>query len=114
MVKVIPKHWLPIALFLLGLFALTVHGQNKPIRLRNEFSSPSASPEKAAANPGKDKDQIITGLRLVQFTGPFQSSWEAQLQGLGVQLLRYVPEDAFIAQFSNVRLNALRALPFVS
>ncbi|MCI0522006.1 MAG: S8 family serine peptidase [Chloroflexi bacterium] len=54
------------------------------------------------------------GLYLLQFTGPVQDAWKAQVEGLGARLYGYVPDYAFIARFKPGALEAARALPFVN
>ncbi len=54
-----------------------------------------------------------TGLFVIQFREPLQPAWRDQLCTLGVDLLRYVPDDAFVARFSNARVAQIRALGFV-
>src|SRR5207249_1934005 len=85
--------------------------QNKPIRLRNE--NIATFPVEKTAAKGAAPAAEVTGLYLIQFTGPFQAGWEEQLRLLQVELVRYVPEDAFIARLNGTRLGALHQLAFV-
>lgn len=55
----------------------------------------------------------MSGLFLIQFEDSLQAEWREQLSALGVELLRYVPDDAFIAQFNHVRPGQVRQLDFV-
>ncbi len=57
--------------------------------------------------------QPLDGLFLVQFAGPFQEVWGEALRAEGIELLRYVPEDAFVVRARAVAPSALTALPFV-
>ena len=50
----------------------------------------------------------VSGLFLVQFSSPPPPQVRAQLSASGVDLLHYVPEDAFLARLHNVRLGQLR------
>jgi hypothetical protein len=52
-------------------------------------------------------------LFLVQFEDRLQPAWRAELRLHRTELLRYVPEDAFVARLDGARLSELRALPFV-
>lgn len=103
-----------LVLWLCGSFA--VSAQEKEIRLRNErirttrpdsIAFQTAAPEKRPANAGK------TGLGLLQFTGRVEPAWKESLRDAGVELLRYVPDDAFIVRLRGVDLESLRTLPFV-
>jgi len=84
----------------------------KTIRLRNEtITTPAhtnlASTEKLAVHtPGK-------GLVLLQFEGAPEPAWRAELRAHGVQLLKYVPDDTFVAKLSNVTPEKLASLPYV-
>jgi len=79
--------------------------QAKPIKLRNQV----IEPEKQGQN-ANEKDH---GLFLIQFSGPTQPDWRDQLIKLGVDLLQYVPQDAFIVRLKNVPHGQVRQLPFV-
>ena len=97
-----------------GLWLLLRPAQAEPkwIRLRNESirTEPSAQ---AAALRRSTVDRPVSGLFLVQFHDRLQPGWKEQLQGLGVELLRYVPDNAFIVRAQNVNLEQVRALDFV-
>ena len=85
----------------------------REIRLRNKIIAtklPTAA-AKPAAHP--QNEPAVSGLFVIQFTGVIQSDWRGQLQGKRVKLLRFVPEDAFVARLANVRLGEIQALPFV-
>ena len=53
------------------------------------------------------------GLFLVQFESPLEPVKRAELRALGVELLKYVPEDAFIARFNNVSPDKVGGLSYV-
>ncbi len=92
-------------------FTLQLPAQTKIIRLRNGAltnSPPVAQPRLQATIPTP-----VSGLYLVQFTGPVRPEWRSELAPLGVQLVRYLPDDAFIARFSNTPLGLVRAKSFV-
>jgi len=84
----------------------------KIIRLRNEVISTlppggallSAQPSVAEAPQ--------SGLFLIQFKDRPQAAWREELRQAGVELLRYVPDDAFVAHLDKVALSRVRALPF--
>ncbi len=93
------------------VFVTNLPAQTKVIRLRNGAitnQAPAAQPRLQATIPTP-----VSGLYLVQFTGPVRPEWRSELAGLGVELVRYVPEDAFIARLSNTPLGLVRAKSFV-
>lgn len=102
-------------LLLVAVCALSVvcHGQSKPIRLRNETINTAPISTRTATVQTLAADTPVSGLYLVQLTDRLQVAWRDQLRGLGVELIRFVPEDAFIARFSGTRLRQVSSLPFV-
>jgi hypothetical protein len=88
--------------------------QAKPIRLRNEIILPTeASAPGAAQAKSTLRQSPVSELALVQFAGTLTPGWQAELRSLGVELLKYVPDDAFIAKFNNVPPDKVRALSYV-
>lgn len=88
-------------------------GQQQFIRLRTETitTSPRAI---TPAGPAKLAIQApASGLFLIQLESAPDSSTRAQLRAAGVDLLKYVPENAFVAKFSKVAPETLNSLPFV-
>lgn len=89
-------------------FVVDVHAQSKVIKLRNGAITNSPTPQ---------LNSVIgipeSGLFLVQFTGPVQTSWRTDLAAQGVQLLRYVPDDTFIARFTDAFPGLIRSNPYV-
>ena len=97
---------------LIGLgWAVGAAGAQKTIRLRNETLV--TSPEPAAAGRAKAAEPAVSGLYLVQLTGPLAEAWRAPLKAAGVEVLRYVPDDCYIARVQGVPLQLVRRLPFV-
>ncbi len=86
----------------------TIGAPNKPIRLHNQTQVFKAE----AQNQGQNSPPA-SGLFVVQFREPLRPEWRQQLRLTGVELLRYVPDDAFVARFGNVRAGDVRALGFV-
>jgi Subtilase family/Purple acid Phosphatase, N-terminal domain len=82
----------------------------KPIRLSNDDLA-----QKAVAREKQTRvvSAPATRLFVVQFQGPLKPEWRQQLRMLGVDLLRYVPDDAFVTRFENVSPAQVRALSFV-
>ncbi len=88
--------------------------QTKPIRLRNEIIIPTGASAPGAVQPKSTLRQPpVSGLALVQLAGALTPGWQAKLRSLGVDLLKYVPEDAFVAKFNKVTPDQVRALSFV-
>jgi hypothetical protein len=87
---------------------------NKPIRLRNEVISPETNAGQNRVSAAAVNESIQSGLFLIQFTDTIQPAWREHLQGLGVELLRYVPEHAFIAKFERAQPGLVRQLDFVN
>jgi len=89
--------------------------QAKPIRLRNEtiVTDHQTNATGAAKSQGLAAQARANGLFLVQLEGAVTPGWRGQLRALGVEVLKYVPDDAFVTRFNNVSSNALRALKFV-
>jgi hypothetical protein len=83
--------------------------QEKRVRLRNESIVTVPTTVRAASTPS----QPLSGLYLIQFKEPFQATWRKVLRAKGVDLLRYVPDDAFVARFSQAQVADVRALSFV-
>ncbi len=98
-----------------GLWFLVVaYGQDsKLIRLRNGTITtplPAHAAKAAVANPNEPG---TSGLFLLQFTNHVQPEWRAELALRGVELLHFVPDDAFVAHLSAAKLSEVRALGYV-
>ena len=89
----------------------TCYGQDKLIHLRNGVIT-TRHGEKAPAL-AKGQTAANTGLFLVQFEGHPLPEQQAQVRALGIDLLKYVPDDTFIARFTNASPDQARALDFV-
>jgi len=93
--------------------------QTKFIRLRNETIATPHTDKTAASAPGMKNNLAGTaapasnGLFLVQFEDHPRAAWRAQLLSLGVDLVKYVPDDAYIARFKDAPLSAVQGLDFV-
>ena len=72
--------------------------QTKSIQLRNETIVTSPRGIGAGAARASANEAAVSGLYWIQFEGRPQQAWRDQLRGLGVELLHYVPEDAFLAR----------------
>ncbi|MSU59755.1 MAG: hypothetical protein EXS35_16575 [Pedosphaera sp.] len=95
---------------MLGLFIslLANATPNKPIRLRNQVSAAN-SPKLSSPN----QHSAVTGLFVIQFRETPKAEWRSQLRSLGVQLVKFVPDDAFLARLDHARLADVQALSYV-
>lgn len=92
-------------------FAADLTAQTKVIRLRNGALTnepPVVQPRTQATIPSP-----VSGLYLVQFTGPVRPEWRTELETLGAQLVRYLPDDAFITRFNGTPFELVRAKSYV-
>ena len=83
--------------------------QNKTIHLRNETIDPTAPQHRATMAALLQTGAPASGLFLIQFTGPPDSARRAELQQAGVELIKYVPDDAYVAKFTKVVPAAIAA-----
>ncbi|MBC8003452.1 MAG: S8 family serine peptidase, partial [Opitutaceae bacterium] len=84
----------------------------KKIRLVNELITTEA-PVAAAGPQAQSAEAPSEGLFLVQFRDRYDTTWGDQLKTLKVELIRYVPDDAFICRLRGAQVGMLRRLPFV-
>src|SRR5262245_39327377 len=94
-------------------FLLCLAAGAQPIRLRNEIIDTTPVAARLPAAVVAQDNLAASGLFLIQFTGPMQAEWPQQLRGLGIELLRYVPDHAFVAKLDNARPAQVKGLPFV-
>ncbi len=93
-------------------FSLSVNAQEaRYIRLRNALISTPDKPTLLASK--QSVESPVSGLYLVQFSHPYREEWRAALEQAGVSLLRYVPENAFVARFRESQLSRVRVLDYV-
>jgi hypothetical protein len=92
-------------------------GQTKQIRLRKgSIITTPASKAAVVAQlqaQGLSAQTPASGLFLVQFENPLQPTERAELRALGVTLLKFVPDDAFVARFDNVSPDKVGGLSYV-
>ena len=93
-------------------FHITARGETKTIHLRNEtiLTQPAADLAKRVQSVAP---KPVTGLFLVQFNAALKPAEREELRAAGVELLKYVPNDAFIAKFSQAVPDQIRAMTFV-
>src|SRR5205085_4433060 len=85
--------------------------QDKVIRLRNETIV--TPPKAAVALEARRAESAATGLFLVQFNDRFQPAWREELRRMRVELVRYVPDDAFVARFDGASPGQVKRLSYV-
>src|SRR5437867_5466606 len=85
--------------------------QDKIIRLRNETIA--TPPKSATALQPLAVEAPASGLFLVQFNDRVQPVWREQLRQMRVELVRYVPDDAFIARWEGASPGSVKQLSFV-
>src|ERR1017187_10538448 len=83
-------------------FQLCVVVEAKSIRLRNELIETDSGTNRAVMAAQIRAKTAASGLFLVQFSGPVELSRRVELRKAGVELIQYVPDDAFIAKLNNV------------
>jgi hypothetical protein len=87
--------------------------QAKPIRLRGETIETDSGANRAAMAGQKKAKAIVSGLFLIQFNGPLEAAQREELKKTGVTLIKYVPDDAFIAKLDKVSPATVSALSYV-
>ncbi len=92
---------------------LQAEAQTRHIRLRNETIATERPQANQARGAARTPEPSLAGLVIVQFDGPVQAGWREQLRLMQVELLHYVPDDAFVARVRGGNGAALRQLPFV-
>ena len=71
-----------------------------------DTATPEAQARRTAALPAAGK-----AMRLVQYPGPIQPGWYADLAGTGVKIVTYIPENAYLVWGTGAQLAAVRKLP---
>jgi hypothetical protein len=101
------------ALLLVGVL-LQLNGAEglKRIQLRNGTIETPQRPARSAA-PAAVAEPQVSGLFLIQFDGRMESRWREELVAAGVELLHFVPEDAFVARLDGTSLGEVRAKEYV-
>ncbi|HOW66207.1 MAG TPA: S8 family serine peptidase [Verrucomicrobiota bacterium] len=101
-----------VGLLLLCLGLSSLLAETKHIRLRNELIT--TTPARAGVlSRSTVADAPVSGLYLIQFTNRLDAGWRQELLAAGVELLHYVPDDAFVAHLDQVRLSEIRRRPYV-
>lgn len=90
---------------------LCVAGESKSIRLRN--ATIVTAPADVRSLRQMAPQPRVSGLFLIQFKTNPSAAARTEVLDRGVQLLRYIPDDAFIARLTDASLEEIRALPSV-
>jgi subtilisin family serine protease len=85
--------------------------QEKQIRLRQQLIR--TQPATPAARIAPQTEDPVSGLYLLQLEGRLDQGSRDILVGMGIELLTYVPDDAFIVRLREASPAAIRALPAV-
>jgi hypothetical protein len=91
---------------------IVIQAQTKTIRLRTGPLLTEPQDQSPALRPAA-VETPLRGLHLIQFTAPPVEAWRETLRDMGVELVRYVPDDAFVARIEGVAPARIRALPYV-
>ncbi|MGH7970817.1 MAG: S8 family serine peptidase, partial [Limisphaerales bacterium] len=101
-------------LALMLLAALSCAGAlGQSIRLRNEVIDPASASQRQAMTAHLQAATPLSGLFLLQLTTPPDAVRRAELRAAGVDLVKYVPDNAFVARISQVSPATLAGMPFV-
>ncbi|MFM1770066.1 MAG: hypothetical protein RJA22_2595 [Verrucomicrobiota bacterium] len=105
-------------LCLAGVFWLEATAASRWVRLRNETidtqaGAPVTGTAAGTGTAAATVTGVVTGLYVVQFRDRVQPAWREAMAARRVDLLSYVPDDAFVARLEGVSVEELRALPFV-
>ncbi len=107
------KAFLSVVLSLLCLGMTHAAGVSRTIHLRAEnlvTPAKGSGPQSAALTT---PTAPISGLWLLQFTNHIEPAWQEELRQRGVELLHYVPDDAFVARFNGVNAATVSQLSYV-
>lgn len=106
----LPRRAFGLLVLLLAGALCNASPPEKIIHLRNERI---VTPAKTDAAERAAPAALPPGLRLIQFEDTPAPGQRAALEALGVELLAFVPDNAFIAYTGGVTPGQLRALPFI-
>jgi len=95
------------------LAACAAQAEPRFIRLRHGVIDTSQPERPVLAGRPTEDVRVVSGLYLIQFRDHVQPAWRATLAAGKVELLQFVPDEAFVARLDGVSLQELRALPFV-
>lgn len=99
-------------LLLAGLFSIPA--QADLIRLRNRVIDTAAPATAEASRLAASAAALPPKLILVQFRAPLGETQREVLARAGVNLLRFIPDNAFLVRSESLSLADIRRLPFVA
>jgi len=80
-----------------------VDAETKYVRLSKKII-PTKEPGKIASRLQQQAvEKPVSGLYLLQFDDQIKHGWSDQLRELGIELLRFVPDDALVVELEVVR-----------
>jgi len=105
-----------LVLFACAVSTALSFGANQPIQLRNRPIDTARTPSilQTSGALARQVRATLSGLYLVQFSGPFQSAWQGELASLGVELLQYVPKRTFVVRCVGADVARLDSLDYVT
>jgi len=105
--------WFQRVLLTLFLGSALLAQDTRYIRLRTETIATLPRSAQAGAGMPAPGEPAVGGLYLIQFQSVPDAAIREDLRRQGVDLLHYVPDDAFVARLQGVRLSSLRTAPGV-
>jgi len=83
-----------------------------PIRLRVRTFTPADAPQ--AVTPEDLAALVDNNYFIVQFRGPIDPAWKAQVEALGVEFLDYLPDFAFKVRMNAALIPQIRRQPHIN
>src|ERR1051325_372640 len=99
-----------VTALVLLIATVSLIADDKIVRLRNEHILTTEKAQRLNAEKNQASAPPHSGLFLLHFEGARRPAWAAELQQRGVKLVRYVPDDAYIARANGVKLRELEDL----
>jgi serine protease AprX len=100
-----------LPIWLLLIFVSAPLAAEKAIKLRNETIL--TTPPDRTALKRQSVEQEAEGLYLIQLEENPPANWRHELEGLGLQVLQYIPDDAFLVSARRVAPGRIRTQGFV-
>lgn len=103
-----------LLLFLLAAsLSATAWAQTKQIRLRTETITTAPRSGVARSAIPDPTEPTVSGLYLLQFQSRPDPALRGTLESQGIELLNFVPDDAWVVRLRGIRLSEVRSLPEV-
>lgn len=97
--------------FLSLLLAVSASAAEKSIKLRNETITTRPVDRQGFQALAQDPDR--SGLYLLQLEDAPPVDWKEQLAAQGLEVVRYIPDDAYVINARNPHSGRIKRLPFV-